>query len=103
MRDPAQILRDISAFDPVGDEWLPLDDLLGELWSSGVRAEHLPTLFGVFERYPEDDGAGVLWSVVHGVESLPFDYEPALKESMNRRPSLMGEIMLKRLRNEQAG
>ncbi|WP_347332976.1 hypothetical protein [Marinimicrobium locisalis] len=103
MRSSAQILEEISVFEPIEDEWLPLDGLLEELWISGVSEEFLPILFGVFERYPEEDGAGVLWSIVHGVESLPFDYEPTLKESMNKKPSIMGEIMLKRLGSEQAG
>lgn len=103
MREPENILRDISVFRPVNDEWLALDDLIEELWSVGVQPEHLPTLLGVFERYPEDDGAGVFWSIVHGIESLPVDYEPVLIESINRNPSLMGNIMLKRLRKEQAG
>lgn len=103
MRNSAQILEDISAFQPNEDAWLPLEDLLEELWMSGISEEFLPILFGVFERYPEDDGAGVLWSILHGVEGLPFDYEPILKESMSKKPSFMGEIMLKRLSNEQAG
>ncbi len=103
MRSASQILEDISAFEPIEDNWLSLEDLLEELWMSGVSEEFLPILFGVFERYPEDDGAGVLWSILHGVEGLPFDYEPLLKESMSKKPSFMGQIMLKRLCNERAG
>ncbi len=103
MSRSAQILEEISLFEPIGDEWLPLESLLEELWTFGVSEEFLPTLFGVFERYPDDDGAGVFWSIVNGVESLPFDYEPILMDSMDRKPSLMGEIMIKRLCNEKAG
>jgi hypothetical protein len=80
--------------------WLPLDQLLDELWSAGlVTPEQLPVLLGVFEQFPTEDGAGVLWSIVHGIESLPFDYEPALRESYRRVPSEMAEIMLVRLEN----
>jgi hypothetical protein len=96
-RDTDEILADIDAFRPVGELWLPLDDLLAELWDAGVPARALPVLFGVFERFPEDDGAGVLWSIVHGVEGLGCDYEKALRESLERRSSLMGRIMLGRL------
>ncbi|CAM0555826.1 hypothetical protein EHLJMEHL_04982 [Vreelandella titanicae] len=103
MRSSAQILEEISVFEPIEGVWLPLDGLLEELWTSGVSEEFLPALFGVFERYPEDDGAGVLWSIVHGIESLPFDYESALKASMDKKPSLMGEIMLMRLSSKKAG
>jgi hypothetical protein len=98
------ILRDIEAFRPTDGVWLPLDDLLAELWDAGAPARALPMLFGVFERFPEDDGAGVLWSIVHGVEGLDFDYEQPLRDSLARQPSDMGKIMLGRLeRSKKAG
>jgi hypothetical protein len=91
------VLREIQDFSPSQSDWRPLDTLLDELWALGVSAGALRILFGVFERFPEDDGAGVLWSIVHGVESLDIDYEAALRESLQRRSSLMGTIMLERL------
>ena len=96
------ILRDIDAFAPANGEWRALDDLLAELWAAGVREGHLPVLFRVFERYPEEDGAGVLWSIVHGIEGLAIDYEGALRESLCRQPSFMGKIMLQRLEKSRA-
>jgi hypothetical protein len=62
----------------------------------------LPVLFGVFERFPDTDGAGVLWSIVHGVESLGCDYEQPLRESLGRSGSEMAEIMLDRLERSRA-
>ncbi len=99
MRDAALILRDIAAFQPSDGEWLPLEHLLEELWDTMPTKEALPVLFGVFERFPDDDGAGVLWSIVHGVEHLPFDYETALRQSYARTPSMMAETMLIRIAN----
>jgi hypothetical protein len=96
------VLKDIDEFAPVEGNWRPLDDLLDELWSEGVSEGQLPILFRVFERFPEEDGAGVLWSIVHGIEALPFDYEPFLRRSMARRASLMGRIMLERLEKTRA-
>ena len=53
----------------------------------------------VFERYPDEDGAGVFWSIVHGLEALP-GYEPFLVESYSKRaPSEFGVIMLGRILN----
>ena len=52
----------------------------------------------VFERFPLDDGAGVAWSIVHGLESLP-GYEPHLVDSLRRRPSELGVVMLNRMLN----
>jgi len=97
MRQPEPILQDLRAFSPVEEDWRPLDELLSELWAVGVREADLAVLFGLFERFPDDDGAGVLWGIIHGLEALPFDYEPALRTSLARRRSDMGEIMLRRL------
>ena len=52
----------------------------------------------ILERFPEGDGAGVLWSVVHGVEALP-GYEPELVRSVRRGPSELGVAMVGRLLN----
>jgi len=91
------VLREIDEFAPIDGNWRRLDDLLDELCSEGITEGQLPVLFRVFERFPEEDGAGVLWSIVHGVESLPLDYEPFLRQSLARQPSLMAETMLERL------
>jgi hypothetical protein len=100
MRQSSEILRGIFEFQPIDGNWKPLDHLLDELWSIGTPSkESLQILFEVFERFPEDDGAGVLWSIVHGVESLPYDYEALLRQSHSRVPSLMARIMLTRLAN----
>jgi len=97
MRTTDAIVADIEAFLPIDGDWRALDELLGELWGAGVLEQHLPTLFGVFERSPDDDGAGVLWGIVHGVESLPFDYEVPLRNSLGRQTSFMGNVLLNRL------
>lgn len=98
----AEILSTIGSFAPVDGYWRPLDDLLAQLWGAGVSAECLPVLFGVFERYPDEDGAGVLWSILHGVEALDISYEQPLRDSLARQPSFMGQIMLDRLERANA-
>jgi hypothetical protein len=95
-RSVDDILRDIEEFHPTDGVWLPLDDLLAELWDAGVPARGLSTLFGVFERFPDEYG-GVLWSIVHGIEDLDLDYERPLLDSLARRPSHLGRVMLGRL------
>ena len=100
MRQTTEILQDIAQFQPVDGVWLPLDHLLNELWLVGPSpSESLPILFGVFERFPKDDGAGVFWSILHGIEGLPYNYEPLLRDSYNRVPSEMAHVMLTRLAN----
>jgi hypothetical protein len=96
------LLKEIASFMPQDGFWLPLDDLLISLWEAGVTNECLPTLFGVFERFPDEDGGGVLWSIVHGIETSDIDYNQALRDSMSRQSSFMGRIMLDRLERANA-
>lgn len=96
-RNAGDILRVVESFHPVDGDRRALDTLLGELCSAGVPAHALPALFGVFERFPDDDGSGVPWSIVHGIEALDVDYEQPLRDSLARRRSQMGEVMLGRL------
>lgn len=97
-RQQSQILLEIDRFEPRSlGEWRELETLLAELWQGGVTMACLPVLFRVFERFPKEDGAGVFWSIVHGVESTDLDYEEPLRSSLFRQPSELGQIMLRRL------
>ncbi len=97
-RATVDIARDIATFIPKEDNWLALDSLLVELWQAGRPEQAIPELLGLFERYPEEDGYGVMWSVLHGLESLP-NYEPELLRSLARQPSEFGVRMVGRLLN----
>ncbi|KAA3439241.1 hypothetical protein [Rufibacter hautae] len=98
MREIADILIDIDSFEPIDDDWLKLDDLIGELLESNNPRNGMRTFFNVLERFPEEDGAGVLWSIVHGLEQ--FDgYEQELINSLIRQPSVLGVVMVKRIAN----
>jgi hypothetical protein len=102
-RSVDQILGDIDSFRPANGFWRGLDGLLAELWAVGVPDRAIPCLFRVFERFPDDDGAGVLWSIVHGVESLAQPYEAPLRASLERCSSHMGKVMLQRLEKSRLG
>lgn len=93
-----QLLSKIEKFEPSpSGDWKDLDNLLDELWQTQLSESCLSVLFRVFERYYNDDGAGVFWSIVHGVEATALDYENALRKSIANQQSEMGEIMLRRL------
>lgn len=98
MRTSQDIVTEINKFEPQDGNWLKLDLLLAELWESGNQENFMTDLLKVFERFPDEDGAGVFWSIVHGVESFN-SYERQLVDSLNRQPSEMGLIMLRRLIN----
>jgi hypothetical protein len=98
MRTSRDIVKDIGQFQPQDGNWLKLQDLLTELWGTGDEENFTVDLLKVFERFPEEDGASVLWSIVHGLEHFKT-YETELIESLNRQPSEMGLLMLRRIKN----
>jgi hypothetical protein len=98
-RKTTTIARDIARFAPDEDgDWRRLDVLLDELWQAGAPEQAILEMLSVFERYPEDDGHGVMWSLVHGLEKLP-NYESALLSSLARQPSELGIVMVGRMLN----
>jgi hypothetical protein len=97
---PADASFDLSWFTSPRDETQlrKLDEAIDDLADKPVAAEEFKELLGVFERFPEDDGHGVFWSIVHCLEA--FDgYEPFLVESVNRNPVEFNVLMVNRLLN----
>ena len=94
-RTTADIAHDIATFVPKEDNWLALDELVAELWQAGHPQQAIPELLSVFERYPEEEGFGAVWGVLHGLEALP-NYEPELLRSLARQPSEFGVRMVGR-------
>jgi len=98
-RTTSEIAHDIANFAPPEDgSWRHLDSLLDELWRAGNPEQAMPEMLSVFERYPEEDGYGVMWTIVHGLESLP-NYQPELLRSLARQPSELGIAMVGRILN----
>lgn len=98
MRKIEEILIGIDSFKPQDGNWLHLEELLAELWATEKPEIGLDNLFGLLERYAEEDGIGVFWSVVHGIEQMN-DYEQSLLNSLNRRPSIVTVLMVHRIAN----
>ena len=98
MRKSTDIVNDINLFTPEDDNWLVLDGLISELWATKDQEKYIKELLAVFERFPEEDGSGVFWSIVHGIETFK-SYENELLESLTKQPSEMGIIMLQRILN----
>jgi hypothetical protein len=96
LRNLTQITHDIDTFSPHDGSWRRLDDLLAELFQQPVTEDGVRAMLRVLERFPADDGGGVLWSVVHGLESLS-GYEPHLIASIRRKPSQLAVVMIHRL------
>jgi hypothetical protein len=63
------------------------------------RTRVVPAIFGVLERYPEED-FGNPGPLVHAIETLPTErYEARLLESVRRRPGHLNVWMVHRILN----
>jgi len=93
-----EAIEAIARYQPEPGGWLGLDKFLERLWATGEPERGTEVLFGVFERFPEQDGYGVFWSILHGLESLP-DYEGPLIASLRRQPPEFNVRMIDRILN----
>lgn len=93
-----QVIQAIDAFAPHNGAWKELDALLVKLFAQPVESDGVKAMLRVFERYPTDDGCGVFWTIVHGLESIP-DSERALLESVRKQPSIFSVMMIHRILN----
>jgi len=85
---PGQEAGDLEALDRVLAEAIPLP----------ADADLDRALFGIFERFPNEDGYGVYWSIVHLLEKRG-GYEEALLQSLRRRAVSFNTLMLGRMLN----
>ncbi len=92
------LANQIAEFEPRDGDWLPLEEHLERAFSSADPRVYYPAIFNLFEQYPEDDGAGVFWSALHGMEAVG-GYERDLLRFFRRYPTEMAKAMLFRLRN----
>jgi hypothetical protein len=87
-------IRSVEDESELGRLEIALNDL-----SMAERSElATEALLRIFERYPDKDGFGIFWSILHLLESFP-DYESALIESVRRRPSSFSLLMVNRILN----
>lgn len=100
MTQVKEIIAEINSYESDDGNWLRLDELATELWESGKPEFGINSLLGLFEKYPTEDGAGVFWTILHGIETL--NYEKELYESLIRKPTHITIIMLKRIENSNS-
>ncbi|MDF2986633.1 MAG: hypothetical protein K0R50_2143 [Eubacterium sp.] len=91
------ILNKLKSFTPQNADWITLEDILEELFNSDNPEPSLNAMLSIYERYPDEDNE-VLWGMLHGIESIEY-YEQNVIESLNRKPSFFGVLMINRLLN----
>jgi hypothetical protein len=92
------LLERILNFDSSEREWGELETLFEEVFTCPNPELYYPAIFSIFEKYPSEDGAGVFWSALHGMERVG-KYEAELLRCFRRLPNEMSRIMLIRMRN----
>jgi hypothetical protein len=75
-----------------------LDDTVAAVNSEDCGQEEFRALLDVFERFPDEDGFGVFWSIIHCLEACT-GYESTLIESVTRMPVKFNILMVNRLIN----
>ena len=90
--------QSIREFTPQEGNWLPLEDLLHQAFNAANPKEYYDAIFSLFERNPEEDGSGVFWTGLHGMEHIG-GYEELLLQYYRRKPNEMTRAMLMRLKN----
>ena len=75
-----------------------LERIVGSLNPSECTSTEFVALLQVFERFPESDGFGIFWSIVHFLEACA-GYEPLLLASVRRKPVEFNVLMVNRLLN----
>jgi hypothetical protein len=91
------IIKEIESFIPNNDEWYDLEDILEELFSSNNPQLGLNAMISIYEKYPNEDN-DVLWGMLHGIEDIQ-GYELKIIESIKRKPSFFGVLMINRMLN----
>ncbi len=104
-RDIREIVSEIDALAPVNPDDLDLEilqALVDEYFSLADAPAHLDVWFRLYERFPESDGFGVFWSILHGIEAQP-DSSRFVLTSVQRQPTHFPILMVNRILNVGIG
>jgi hypothetical protein len=95
-----QLIASIDAVSSVNDvaQLKKLERAMDHFFSLPNAALHLDVWFRLFERFPDEDGYEMFWTILHGIERQP-DYEPLVVESVRRFPSQFPILMVNRMLN----
>lgn len=88
----------IRDFSPENGAWISLERHIERAFASPDPRRYYHAIFNLFERFPNEDGAGVFWSALHGMEAVG-GYEDLLLQYFRRCPSLMTRAMLRGIQN----
>ena len=98
--DIALLVRKLDAITNVTDEaqLRNLNQLVDSFFAHPRAAEHLDVWFRFLERFPEDDGFEVFWSILHALEKQA-GCDLGVLRSVQRKPSRFPVLMVNRMLN----
>jgi hypothetical protein len=100
-RDLPAILADLDPTRYEYEAWVErvaIDRLIAELFATEQPDQGTAILFQIFERFPNEDGYGGFWAVLHALERIS-GYENSLVDSVRWQPSSFAVLMINRLLN----
>jgi hypothetical protein len=98
--DLRQLIASIEAISSAddADQLQALQRAMDEYFASPDASRHLDVWFRLFERFPDEDGYEMFWTILHGIEHQP-GYEAFVVESVSRSPSRFPLLMVNRMLN----
>jgi hypothetical protein len=98
--EPSKIAHGLNELSSMEDEeqLRQLESLIAGITPWSVTPELYRALFGIFERFPDHDGYGSFWTILHLLEKCP-GYEGHLLDSVHRRPAEFNLCMVNRAIN----
>lgn len=66
--------------------------------STPLTTDEIQAVLDLYERFPDEDGHGIFWSLLHAVEASA-GYEDALFDSVSRAPGEFNVMLVGRLAN----
>jgi hypothetical protein len=75
-----------------------LHDAADRFFEHPDAAGHIDIWFRLFERFPEDEGAGVFWTILQALENVE-GFEVRVIASVKRKPSRFPVRMINRMLN----
>jgi hypothetical protein len=100
-RNIRHVVADINGLAPRIPDDLDLDRLQAlaeEYFALPEAPVHLDVWFRLYERFPDSDGHGVFWTILHGIEGQPGN-EKFVVASVQRNPTHFAVLMVNRLLN----
>lgn len=93
-----RIIREIQQLEVLEENLTKLDSLIQELFTVKLDESDVPFLLETLVKFQEIESYGVLWGILHGIESIKNN-ETYLIESVKQSPTEMTILMINRLIN----